>query len=189
MLEGSVTDRHGPGRRVNDDITVRPAVADDATFLVEMLAEAADWRVLDLAEPAAVIDQPDLARYVVGWPRPDDLGIIALAGDRRIGGAWLRFFAADDAAYGFVGTDVPELAVAVVDRWRGRGIGRVLLAELAAAAQRRGIGAISLSVRRTNPAAALYRRAGYRVVAQGPDSDTMVKHLPAGDSATPDVLT
>lgn len=154
-----------------DGISIRSAEAADGPFLVEMLAEAAERP----GEP--VLGDPELARYVAGWPRPGDLGVIAVGDTRPVGAAWLRFFTAGDAGYGFVRPEVPELAIAVVDGLRGRGVGRALLRELERAATGRGIVAISLSVRRTNPAGALYRAAGYRFVEHCAGSDTMLKEL------------
>ncbi|MGQ0573268.1 MAG: GNAT family N-acetyltransferase [Pseudonocardia sp.] len=152
-------------------------MAADGPFLVEMLAEAAYWTELGLAGPRAVLDVSELARYVAGWPRPGDLGVVAQAGGEPVGAAWLRLFTADEPAFGFVAADVPELATGVVAGWRGRGVGRALLRELARAATAEGVAAISLSVRRTNPAARLYCAEGYRVVGGEGESDTMLKDL------------
>jgi GNAT superfamily N-acetyltransferase len=118
---------------------------------------------------------PDLARYVVGWPRQGDLGLVATdSGGRPVGAVWLRTFAAGKPGYGYVRADVPELSIAVRTEWRGRGVGRRLMRAEAEQARSRGIPMLSLSVERANPAARLYRSEGWRVVTSGRDSDTMV---------------
>ena len=95
--------------------------------------------------------------------------------------AGLGFFAADDPAYGFVGSDVPELAIGVAAAWRGRGVGRELLRAIAALAAEAGIRRISLSVNRQNFARGLYLSERFTVVdASHPQSDTMVKSLVDG---------
>lgn len=155
--------------------TLRPATADDHAFLVAMLGEAAGWSGRRLS-PAEIMADSALPHYVAGWPRAGDLGVVAVE-DEPVGAAWLRFFTSDGPGHGFVRTDVPEIAMAVAAEHRGRGIGRALLRELAAAAVRAGIGALSLSVDRANPAAGLYRAEGFVVVEHGPASDTMLKHV------------
>jgi GNAT superfamily N-acetyltransferase len=156
-------------------ILIRDAEPADAPFLELMLLEAVTWmpgRQMTLDELRAA---PDLARYVVGWPRPGDSGLIATEDDRRpVGAVWLRTFQAGDPGYGYVSPDVPELSIAVRAQWRGRGVGRRLLRAQAEQARSRGIAMLSLSVERANPAAQLYSSQGWQVFASGADSDTMI---------------
>jgi hypothetical protein len=60
------------------DISIRPAVASDESFLVEMLVAAAFWRP-DAPSGSAheVLHTPEFAHYISGWPQPGDLGVIA----------------------------------------------------------------------------------------------------------------
>ncbi len=150
---------------------LRPATAADRDVLTAMLVLAAGWAGHPV-DPTV----PELVRYVTGWPRAGDLGVVAEDGE-PIGAAWLRVFAPDDPGYGFVRADVPEISMAVAPEYRGRGVGRALLRNLVATAARAGVGAVSLSVERANPAARLYRAEGFVVVTRGPDSDTMWKSL------------
>ncbi len=120
------------------------------------------------------------SHYVVGWASDGDRGVLALhAPDRPIGAAWLRLFTATEPGYGFVSHDVPEMSLAVVPQWRGKGVGRALLAEIVALAKRSGYARLSLSVERANYAHRLYTDEGFTVVESGPHSDTMVKALTA----------
>jgi ribosomal protein S18 acetylase RimI-like enzyme len=121
-----------------------------------------------------VLAFPQNARYVVGWPRAGDFGVIAeTAGDRRVGAAWWHYFSVDAPGYGFIAEDVPEVSIGVVAEHRGRGIGGRLLTELAAAARDAGLPALSLSVEAANPARRLYERHGYRTVGSKGGSETM----------------
>lgn len=125
-----------------------------------------------------MMSDPRTAHYIAGWPRDTDLGVIAEAGSQPAGAAWVRFFPANDPAYGFAGPDVPELTIGVAAPWRGRGAGRALLRAIAGLAGQAGIKRISLSVERKNFACGLYLSEGYAVVdATDPQSDTMVKSL------------
>lgn len=160
-----------------DEITIRPAEADDAEFLADMLVEAANTpHHLDRSRAEALAD-PTIARYITGWPRSTDLGVVAERCGRSAGAAWLRYFTAERPGCGFVRADVPELVIGVLAAERGRGTGRALLRALAATAGSRGAGQISLSVERAHPAIELYRSEGCRVVEHRDHADTMVLDL------------
>lgn len=148
----------GPAR-----FRLRPATAADAPVLWRMLGQAAAWRPgSPVPSPAELAADGALARYVAGWPAPGDLGVVA-DGDAAgpVGAAWCRLLPADRAGYGFVAADVPELSVAVAPGWRGRGVGRALVAAVLDAAWSAGHPAVSLSVEQDNPARQLYRGLGF----------------------------
>jgi GNAT superfamily N-acetyltransferase len=115
--------------------------------------------------PAAdVLGDPALARYIAGWPKAGDGGVIAVE-DYPIGAAWWRFFTVGDAGYGFVDETTPEVSVGVVPEARGRGAGERLLRALIKEAVARDLPALSLSVEADNPATRLYHRLGFRRIA------------------------
>lgn len=154
---------------------LRPARASDADFLTEMLVVAAFWRPDGPhGSVAEVLTQPQLAHYVVGWPRPDDVGVIALHDRQPIGAAWLRMLPVSDPGYGFVDATTPEFAIGVTAEWRGRGVGDRLLGALVTAAAGHGFAAVSLSVEHENPARGLYERHGFRPVGEESGSLTML---------------
>ena len=62
--------------------------------------------------------------------------------------------------------ETPEIAVAVRDGHRGRGLGERLLIELARVARQAGFARLSPSVDTGNRAARLYQRLGYRVISR-----------------------
>lgn len=159
------------------DYRLRRAAPEDQPFLVEMLMQAVNWAPDRDLTQETVLSDPRLSRYLDGWPRRGEIGIVAATGSIPIGAAWLRFFTADRPGYGFVADDVPELSMAVVEAWRGRGVGRALLRRLADEARAFGVRRISLSVERDNFAQGLYTSEGYEVVHRGADSDTMVADL------------
>lgn len=127
--------------------------------------------------PRSVLEYPDIARYVEGWGRAGDLGLVARepSNGRDVGAAWLRLWRRNDAGYGFVDEDTPELSMAVRPDWRGKGIGARLLSGLLCLADAE-YEAVSLSVSDGNPARRLYERAGFVAVATTGDSTTMVRH-------------
>ena len=165
------------------DVRNRSAGPEDFAFLATMLGESAVWRP-DTPTPTGdeVLADPRYARYLEGWPRPGDFGLVADDGG-PVGAAWYRTFTEAVHGYGFVAADVPELAIAVIASRRGEGIGRRLLVDLVDAGVARGHPALSLSVREANPARALYESVGFVCVAQQGTSWTMLRS--ATDSTRP----
>jgi ribosomal protein S18 acetylase RimI-like enzyme len=154
-------------------VMLQEATADDLPALTDALIEAVNWHGRDPLGEAGVMSQPQLAHYVAGWPRPGDFGTIAVAGAAAVGAAWCRTFSADDAGYGYVADDVPELSIGVSPTWRTQGIGTALLASVISQAQHRGMRGVSLSVEDGNRARHLYERAGFTVVGREGGSDVM----------------
>jgi GNAT superfamily N-acetyltransferase len=156
-------------------LKVRPAGGDDAAFMRLMTYEAAFWRA-DGPRPdlALALADPQIGRYVDGWGRLGDVAMIGAVAGRPVGAAWMRRFVARDPGFGYVADDVPEVALAVAEAWRGQGVGTILLRELLAWAVEREM-RVSLSVNYDNPAARVYRRLGFRAVHADADSWVMVR--------------
>ena len=160
-------------------IRTRPADASDRDFLAAMLVEAINWDPHGQPLAALVIlSIPQNARYVEGWPRPGEYGVVAMdERNRRIGAAWWRRMPAEAPGYGFVGEHVPEVSIGVLSPHRARGVGTRLLQDLEAAAHAMEIAALSLSVETGNPARRLYARLGYEVVGRSGGAEIMVRDL------------
>ena len=159
-------------------IVIRRATAADAPFLREMLAVAVDWRADASARSISeLMADPALARYVADWPRQGDVGFVAEDGATPIGAAWWRLFSHHDSGYGFVDESTPELSTGVVAEARGGGVGTLLLRALIGEARRSDLPALSLSVERDNPAAALYERLGFEARHREGGSVTMALTL------------
>ena len=71
------------------DLTLRPAGPGDVGFLQAMLAEAMAWRPGTPCPPTSTVLE---SRYVRGWPRVGDAGLIAMEGesDEPVGATWYR---------------------------------------------------------------------------------------------------
>jgi GNAT superfamily N-acetyltransferase len=114
-----------------------------------------------------------LSRYYRVDLDSGDYGIVASAGVDPLGVAWVRYFTADEPGYGFVRSDVPEIAVCVLPGYRGKGVGTRLLDALLHEARHRSLAEISLSVEEGNPARRLYERFGFTPVAPALQAGTM----------------
>jgi len=107
---------------------------------------------------------PAVSMYHRGWGRPGDTG----------------FVAEEDHGEGYVDAETPELAIAVVDGRRGRGIGRGLFEAIHEQARADGIRRIALSVDADDPARRPYASLGYEDYEPGDGKGRMVLDLTAG---------
>jgi len=156
---------------------LHPVLAEDASFLAEMLVAASYWRADGPTGTVQdVMGNPELAHYISGWPRPGDRGVIA-ENDQPIGAAWMRYLSDGDPGFGFVNVAVPEIGMGVVKEWRGRGVGRQLLDALVDVAREQELEALSLSVEADNYARHLYEHVGFRTVGTVGGSFTMLLRL------------
>jgi GNAT superfamily N-acetyltransferase len=159
-------------------VALRRASAADATFLGDMLVEAAEWSGDRTRPKVQLLADPKVNRYLKGWKRAVDDGVLALDDNGTpIGACWYRVLPKSEPGYGFVAPGVPELTLGVRQLWRAQGVGRTLLRALCQVATERGHQRISLSVERANFAQRLYVSEGFVTVSAGADSDTMVKTL------------
>ena len=166
-LERAILTLRRAGHEVqNTNGVVRPAVKDDEALLWEMLYEAVHWNSEETGPkppPEELLSESGLRHYLEGWGRADFAVIAEDASDGgRIGAAWYRTFPTSNPGYGFVDDATPEIAIAVAPDRRGVGVGAALLNALMDAARSNGFDAISLSVRKSNPAAVkLYEGKGF----------------------------
>ncbi len=145
-------------------------------FLGDMLVEAANWRAGGVRPRHEVLTSAEHRRYLAGWKRMSDDGLVALGDDDvAVGAAWYRVLPQNEPGFGFIGIAVPELIIGVHPLCRAQGVGRSLLRGIVQLAGSQGHARISLSVERDNFARNLYRAEGFAVVGQGPTRDTMAR--------------
>lgn len=159
-------------------LSLVPIDATDLPFVRAMLYEAAFWRAAADRPPLdAALSEPELARYVEGWGRRGDHGLIARVSSRPVGAVWVRRFDDDAHGYGYVDESTPELSIAVAEAYRGRGIGRCLVAAMLVQLRLRGERQVSLSVETDNPARLMYERLGFSQRPAAAGAVTMVRQL------------
>ena len=141
---------------------IRPAVKEDEPFLWEMLYYAAHMEEDGATSPQDAKNHTYLIRYVKEWKRETDMGCIALEpeSNRPVGAAWIRLLLGDDKTFSYIDDFTPELAIAVLPAYVGKGVGTQLLSSMLEAAREK-YASIVLSVRATNPAKRLYERMGF----------------------------
>ena len=159
--------------------TLREGTATDLPFLEEMLYEAFFWSG-DVARPPLIEARslPEFSISLAGWGRPGDAALIAEYADTKAGAVWFRLWTPEAHSYGFVDSKTPELGLAILPRFRGRGIGRRLLQATLDLAAKLAYPALSLSVAPENPARHLYESEGFQKVGEVGTSWTLLRQLP-----------
>jgi GNAT superfamily N-acetyltransferase len=137
---------------MGDRITVRFATADDAALLLRLIRELAAF---ERAPNAVVATEADLLRHGFG-ERPQFEAILAFVDGEPAGAA--LFHSRFSTWLGRPGLYLEDLYVA--ERARDLGVGRRLMARLAAIAIERGWGRIDFHVLDWNPARRFYERLG-----------------------------
>ncbi len=158
------------------DVSFRQATAADQAFMWEMLYKSLYVPVGHEPFSRAILKPPNIARYVEGWGRDGDLALIAAQDSVDVGAAWLRLFKGEARGYGYVDDETPELSVALLPEYRGKGIGTALMGRLLEQAGLR-YKAVSLTVSNENPAKKLYERLGFVKVGEDDTSAIMCKRL------------
>lgn len=126
------------------------------------------------APPRSVINQPELQVYVENFGSgKHDICFLAEADEKVIGAVWVR----DMKDYGHVEDGVPSFAISLYKEYRGHGIGTALMARMLQELRQRGYEKASLSVQKANCAAGMYKRAGFKIVAEKEEEYIMVCHL------------
>lgn len=156
----------------SSQFTIREAEGSDLRFLERVFFAAADWNPANAHGEQHWRADPMLEKYLGGWKRETDLGFLVESGGEPVGGVWARYLPEADQGYGFVDEQTPELTIGVLDGYRGRGVGRLLVRAAIDAAPAK----LSLSVEDGNGAIRLYEEFGFVAVGRVGNSTTMVRH-------------
>jgi len=165
-------------RTVMPDIAIRFATADDAGLLLRLIRELAAF---EKSPDAVVATEADLIRHGFG-PNPQFEAILAFLDGQPAGCA--LFHTRFSTWLGRPGLYLEDLYV--TEPARGQGVGRRLMARLAAIAVERGWGRIDFHVLDWNPAREFYHRLGMEHLGEwlryGGDAAAL-KRLAAEDPA------
>lgn len=129
--------------------------------------------------PADILQERSLARYHESWGREGDFGFVAVleTSGAVVGACWCRLLSGGNKGYGHVDDATPELAIAVWEPFRDRGIGTMLLDRTIGEARCRGYEGLSLSLQRGNRSLSLYERKGFETVGKVDGANTMYLDL------------
>lgn len=152
------------------DFVFHRATESDRTYL-QRLNYLADV----FGDEGAELDQASrdgVAPYIDDWDPERDSGVVAFDEFRTpAGGVWLRYWRSPEEGHAFLGTDVPEIAIAVENRFAGHGLGTLLLDEAVNLAREQGARRIALWVDPDNARARhRYESYGFQDAEGGADT-------------------
>jgi [ribosomal protein S18]-alanine N-acetyltransferase len=146
----------------DDDLRIRPLTAAD---------QAALWDIFHVAlwdpppaplRPREILQHPEVRIYAEEFGlREGDLGVALEAPGRAspVGACWMRLVKGG-RGLAYIDEETPQLGIALLPGYQGRGHGeRLMRAGLEAARGR--YDRVSLTVHPENPAARLYRKCGF----------------------------
>lgn len=159
------------------EFTFRRATESDRTYLqrLNFLADVFGDESAELGEDA----RAGVAPYVDDWSPERDGGVIAFDEHRTpAGGVWLRYWETAADGHAFIGPDVPEIAIAVENRFAGNQLAVRLLHEAADLAREQGAPQLALWVDPDNDRAR-HRYESFGFVGVDGEDDVMVYGLGA----------
>lgn len=157
------------------DFKLRPLSEADRTYLAR-LNFLTDTFGEEHKELTPQFDA-DFDYYLAGW-EPSRGGFIAWKGNVPAGGVWLNWGTKARHGYGHVAEGIPEFALAVEPRFRGQGVGTLLLRAATELARDLGAPGVSLSVALANERAhRLYLFMGFEPVGESEGHVVLVKRF------------
>ena len=158
-----------------DDLLLVVATQSDRTYL-SRLNLLTDTFGDEFGEVSAEFER-DWIYYLENWSE-DKGGFIAWRGRIPAGGVWLNWGTDEFHGFGHVEEGIPELALAVENRFQGEGIGTALLEAATELARQMGAPGISLSVAAENERAhRLYLHLGFEQVSEREGHFVLVKRF------------
>lgn len=156
------------------DYVIRQMKEEEYPLLNDFLYEAI--YIPDGVEPPpeSIINSSELQEYIAGFGNSEhDQAIVADVRGKVVGVVWARIM--ND--YGHVDNDTPSLAMSVLKKYRGLGIGTALLKEMLLNLKSNGYSKVSLSVQKVNYAVNLYKKAGFTILHENEEEYIMVNTM------------
>ena len=157
---------------------IRPMQGQEVHLLRDFLYEAIFQRdESNLLPPSVIDDEPALGVYIDDFGGPDDLCLVAVAGDKIVGAVWTRILAGKVRGFGNIDCRTPEFAISLYRQYRGLGLGTKLMEEMLLLLREKGYQKTSLAVQKDNYAVKMYQKVGFSTVSENEQEYIMVADL------------
>lgn len=156
------------------DYIIRKMTKNEYPLLNNFLYEAIYVSDHEKPPPISIINLPELQVYTMGFGlSAHDKAFVADVKGKAVGAVWARIM--ND--YGHISCDTPSLAMSVLKKYRGGGIGTALLKEMLANLKSSGYAKVSLSVQKANYAVKMYKKAGFSILYETKEEYIMTARL------------
>ena len=141
---------------------IRALKKDEKDILKDFTYEAI--YIPEGADPPArsIVELPELRVYYQDFGSGSADYSICEDEGKIVGAVWTRIM--DD--YGHVEEGVPSFAIAVLEGYRGKGIGTSLMEKMLELLKEKGHDRASLSVQNENYAVRMYEKTGFRIIGE-----------------------
>ena len=125
--------------------------------------------------PKDIIYLPQVRIYWDNWgAEKDDHCLLALVDNKIAGAVWVRTFQGEFRGYGYIEEQTSELAIALFEEYRNKGLGTKLMNRMIELLQAKDYPQVSLSITKGNHAVRLYERLGFKVVDENEEDYIML---------------
>lgn len=160
-----------------EDIIIRELKQNEIHFLSEMLYEAIFIPNGEKKLPKEIINEPELNIYIKDFGRKNDFCLVAEKETKLIGAIWIRQFNESEKGFGFVNLETPELSMAIIEKYRGNGIGKIMLNKMLSKITVLNFKQVSLSVDNRNFAYEFYKKNSFIEIDSEKNSVKMLRLL------------
>lgn len=160
-----------------EGILIREMKHNEIHFLSEMLYYAIFIPNGEEKLPKEIINEPELNVYIKDFGQKNDFCYVAEIENELIGAIWIRQFTENEKGYGFVNSETPELSMAVTQKYRGNGIGKLMLDKMLNKLAELNFNQVSLSVDNRNFAYNFYKKNNFVEINSEKNSIKMLRKL------------
>jgi ribosomal protein S18 acetylase RimI-like enzyme len=164
---------------MSNEIVIREILPEGYSFMEEIMYEAIYHpNPKNPPYPKDVIYLPQVRVYWDNWGTgKDDHCLVVIVDDKIAGAVWIRTFDGELKGCGYIDEHTPEIAIALFEAYRGKGIGTQMMEQMISLIKSKSYAQVSLSITKGNPAIRLYERLGFQTVDENDEDYIMLLRL------------
>ncbi|MDR2914602.1 MAG: GNAT family N-acetyltransferase [Tannerella sp.] len=161
-----------------DRIIIRKILPEEYNLMEDIMYEAIYHPDPKNPYPKNVIYLPQVRVYWDNWGKgKNDHCLMAVVDDKIAGAVWIRTFQGEIKGCGYIDAQTPEIAIALFEEYRGKGIGTQMMEQMIVLMKSEGYHQVSLSITKGNPAIRLYERLGFQTIDENDEDYIMLLYL------------
>ncbi len=164
--------------QTKNEIIIRKIDEKEVSVLEEMLYKSIYQP--DETNPISreVVNVPAVRIYIENFgEEKDDYCLVADLNGKIIGAVWVRILADKIKGYGYIDDSTPEFVISLLEEYRRKGVGTLLMKKMISYLAENGYTQTSLSVQKENYAVKLYKNLGFKIVDETKEDYIMLLKL------------